>query len=98
MHSVPHAGGLDYLERRRGRDRRQDLTHGLRARAGQGRVGGQNLRAAVGGTRMGVHDAARDLHQLADVSHKKDIGESLANAAINRIAHEVGDDDHRRTV
>lgn len=53
---------------------------------------------AVGGTRMGVHDAARDLHQLADVSHKKDIGKSLANAAINRIAHEVGDEDHRRTV
>lgn len=65
---------------------------------GQGRVSGQNLRAAVGGTRMGVHDAARDLHQLADVSHKKDIDKSLANAAINRIAHEVGDEDHRRTV
>ena len=47
---------------------------------------------------MGVHDAARDLHQLADVSHKKDISKSLANAAINRIAHKVGDKDHRRTV
>lgn len=46
-----NAGGLDYLDAAAVVVTDDMISHGLRAR-GYGRVGGQNLRAAVGGTRM----------------------------------------------
>ena len=61
----------------------------------QGSVGAKQLRAAVCRVRVGVHNAARQLAQLADMPHQQHLFKVRRSCHIQRISDKVGRFDHR---
>ena len=52
-------------------------------------MGAEQLRTAVGGVGVGVHDAARQLDELAHMAHQKHLLESGGSGHIQRVTDEV---------
>ena len=89
-HFITQSGVIEHSKAAVTRDLVHQGAAGFRVRTAQGRVANEQLPAAVGGFGMGVHDAARKLHKLADVSDKQDIVEALEPGGVDGVPDVVG--------
>ena len=90
QHRLAQAAGIQDADALVGGGGLHQLPGRIRPGPVEGGVGGQDLRPAIRRAGMGVHHAAGQFDEFADVAHQQHLPEPVFHAQVDGVAHEIG--------